>query len=60
MYKREQCYRNRTLLHQIATSLVLPKDICLWPPVYKLEPYEIPQVVAQIPPPPIECLLEKL
>ena len=45
-----------TLLHQIATSLqsaakgYMSLAFC----IHKLEPYEIPQVIAQIPPPPID------
>ena len=45
-----------TLLHQIATSLQSAAKgyMSLSSCIPKLEPYEIPQVVAQIPPPPID------
>ena len=45
-----------TSLHQIATSLrsAAKGYMSLASSVHKLEPYEIPQVIAQIPPPPID------
>ena len=45
-----------TLLHQIATSLQSAAKgyMSLASCIHKLEPYEIPQVIAQIPPPPID------
>ena len=45
-----------TLLHQIATSLqnAAKGYVSLASCIHKLEPYEIPQVIAQIPPPPID------
>ena len=58
MYKRKQCYRNRNFITSDSQPVyeVLLKDICLWPPcIHKLEPYKIPQVIAQIPPPPNKC-----
>ena len=44
-----------TTLHQIATSLhnAAEANMSLAFCIHKLEPYKIPQVVAQIPPPPI-------
>ena len=44
-----------TALHQIATSLHSAAEayLSLASCIHKLEPYEIPQVVAQIPPPPM-------
>ena len=48
-----------TTLHQIATSLqnTAKAYTSLASCIHKLEPYEIPQVVAQIPPPPINVPL---
>ena len=45
-----------TLLHQIATSLQSAAKgyMSLASCIHKLEPYKIPQVIAQIPPPPID------
>ena len=45
-----------TALHQIATSLQNAAEayMSLASHIHKLEPYEIPQVIAQIPPPPID------
>ena len=45
-----------TALHQIATSLHNAAEayMSLASCIHKLEPYEIPQVIAQIPPPPID------
>ena len=45
-----------TSLHQIATSLQSAAKgyMSLASCIHKLEPYEIPQVIAQIPPPPID------
>ena len=45
-----------TSLHQIATSLHNAAEgyMSLASCIHKLEPYEIPQVIAQIPPPPID------
>ena len=44
-----------TALYQIATSLqgAAERYMSLASHVYKLDPYELPQVIAQIPPPPI-------
>ena len=43
-------------LHQIATSLCHAADgyLALASSIPKVEPYELPQVIAQIPPPPID------
>ena len=43
-------------LHQIATSLHHAADgyLALASSIHKVEPYELPQVIAQIPPPPID------
>ena len=48
-----------TSLHQIATSLQSAAKgyMSLASCIHKLEPYKIPQVVAQIPPPPIDVPL---
>ena len=45
-----------TLLHQIATSLQSAAEgyMSLASHINKLKPYELPQVIAQIPPPPID------
>ena len=45
-----------TLLHQIATSLQSAAEgyLSLASCICKLEPYEIPQMIAQIPPPPMD------
>ena len=45
-----------TSLHQIGTSLQSAAEgyMSLASCIHKLEPYEIPQVIAQIPPPPID------
>ena len=45
-----------TLLHQIVTSLQSAAEgyMSLASCIHKLEPYEIPQMIAQIPPPPID------
>ena len=45
-----------TALHQIATSLQSAAEgyMCLASHINKLDPYELPQVIAQIPPPPID------
>ena len=45
-----------TSLHQIATGLHNAAEgyMSLAPCIHKLEPYEIPQLIAQIPPPPID------
>ena len=45
-----------TSLHQIATSLQRAAEgyMSLASCIHKLEPYKIPQVIAQIPPPPID------
>ena len=56
MHKRKQHYRNRNRLHQIATSLqnAAKGYMSLASCIQKVEPYELPQVIAQIPPPPID------
>ena len=43
-------------LHQIATSLqhAAKGYLSLASCIHKLEPYELPQIIAQIPPPPID------
>ena len=48
-----------TALHQIATNLHNAAEafLSLASCIHKLEPYEIPQIVAQIPPPPINVPL---
>ena len=48
-----------TSLHQIATNLQSAAEgyMSLASCICKLEPYEIPQVVAEIPPPPIDVPL---
>ena len=48
-----------TSLHQIATSLQSAAEgyMSLASHIHKLNPYEIPQVIAQIPPPPIDVPL---
>ena len=45
-----------TLLHQIATSFQNATEgyLSLASCIHKLEPYEIPQMIAQIPPPPMD------
>ena len=45
-----------TLLHQIVTSLQSAANgyLSLASCICKLEPYEMPQMIAQIPPPPID------
>ena len=60
--KENNVTKIEALLHQIATSLhsAAKGYMSLASCIHKIEPYEIPQVVAQIPPLPIECLLEKL
>ena len=49
-----------TLLHQIATSLQSAAEgyMSLASCIHKLEPYEIPQMIAQIPPPPPPLTVE--
>ena len=50
-------------LHQIATSLHHPTEgyLPLTSSIHKVEPYELPQIIAQIPPPPrdVPILLRK-
>ena len=52
-----------TALHQIATSLQSAAEgyMSLASCIQNVEPYELPQVIAQIPPLPLisQCLLEK-
>ena len=45
-----------SVLHQIATSLSHAADgyLVLASSIPKVEPYELPQVIAQVPPPPID------
>ena len=45
-----------SVLHQIATSLHHAADgyLVLASSIHKMEPYELPQVIAQVPPPPID------
>ena len=54
--KENNVMKIETSLHQIATSLqgAAKGYMSLASCIPKLEPYEIPQVVAQIPPPPID------
>ena len=56
MYKREQCYRNRSFITSDSNQFTkcCQGYMSLASCIHKLEPYEIPQVVAQIPPPPID------
>ena len=45
-----------SVLHQIATSLCHAANgyLALASSIHKVEPYELPQVIAQVPPPPID------
>ena len=45
-----------SVLHQIATSLCHAADgyLALASSIHKVEPHELPQVIAQVPPPPID------
>ena len=54
--KKNNVTELETSLHQIATSLQSAAEgyMSLTSCIHKLEPYEIPQVIAQIPPPPID------
>ena len=59
MFKRRHCYRNRSFIHQIGTSLQNAAEgyISLASCIHKLESYEIPKIIAQISPPPINVPL---
>ena len=54
--KEKNVMEIETFLHQIATSLQSAAKgyLSLVSCIHKLEPYEIPQMIAQIPPPPID------
>ena len=54
--KENNAVEIETLLHQIATSLQSAAEgyMSLASHINKLNPYELPQVIAQIPPPPID------
>ena len=49
-------WKLETSLHEIATSLQSAAEgyMSLASHIHKLNPYELPQVIAQIPPPPID------
>ena len=52
--KENNATKKETALHQIATSLqhAAKGYLSLASYIHKLEPYELPQIIAQIPPPP--------
>ena len=54
--KRNHATEIESVLHQIATSLRHVTDgyLALASSIHKVEPYELPQVIAQVPPPPID------
>ena len=56
MYKGNHATEIESALHQIATSLRHAADryLALASSIPKVEPYELPQVIAQVPPPLID------
>ena len=56
MYKREQCYGNRNFVTSDSYQFTMccQRYMSLASCIHKLEPNQIPQVIAQIPPPPID------
>ena len=54
--KRNNVTEIESALHQIATSLHHATEgyLSLASSIHKVEPYELPQIIAQIPPPPID------